>query len=93
MDKDGYPDENELKKIEEWDYKDLSAMMEYVKERWKYSDWGWSQKGNLYYLSTGGWSGNESLIGAMEKNLMFWSLCWLSSRRGGHYEFEVKGGK
>lgn len=41
-----------------------------------------------YTFSTGGWSGNEDLIRAMEQNWMIWSLTWVQSRRGGHYIFE-----
>jgi hypothetical protein len=26
---------------------------------------------------------------ALEANRHFWSLCWLSSRRGGHYRFQI----
>ena len=39
------------------------------------------------YISTGGWSGNEDLIGAMQNNAMLWIMTWVSSRRGGHYTF------
>lgn len=46
-----------------------------------------------YHLSTGGWSGNESLIGAMKRNYILWSLTWVQSRRGGHYIFEHTGRK
>lgn len=96
MDKDGYPDEHELKKIEQWDSRDLEGLMEYVKDLWKYSDFGfWKQTKNSfghneYRISTGGWSGNESIIGALQNNLIFWGMCWLSSKRGGHYVFEVR---
>lgn len=40
--------------------------------------------------STGGWSGNESIIGAMQKNRMVWNFLWEQSRRGGHYVFDKR---
>lgn len=40
-------------------------------------------------LSTGGWSGNEELMDALEKNKYFYLLYWESSVRGGHYTFEI----
>jgi len=91
MDNDGYPDESELKKIENWnafkraDYLDL---MGFVKSIWWAPDWGFRQNGARFELHTGGWSGNESIIFALERNIMFWMLYWESSKRGGHYVFE-----
>lgn len=38
-------------------------------------------------VSTGGWSGNESIIYAMKANTLFWSMHWEQSVRGGHYRF------
>lgn len=39
-------------------------------------------------LHTGGWSGNEEIICALQKS-QFWFFWWESSRRGGHYYFEI----
>lgn len=95
MDPDGYPDEEELTRIETWDAADLLGLLRFVRSLWWMPDWGWSEVLSATFprvrfdLSTGGWSGNESLIEALKKNLYFWASCWVSSRRGGHYEFEV----
>ncbi len=88
----GYPEEHELQKIQDWPMKDgWEKLFEYIRERWRYADDGFfSRTKQIYSLSTGGWSGNESIIGAMSENLLFWSICWLSSERGGYYIFEVK---
>lgn len=95
---DGYPTEDELAKIREWDWHDPIGLMAYIKGLWYMPDWGWFEEAappeddrpaKRYYVSTAGWSGNESLIAAMQANHMFWMLCWYSSRRGGHYEFRI----
>jgi len=44
----------------------------------------------LYNISTGGWSGNESIIHEMQENSMMWHLNWVQSCRGGHYIFELR---
>ena len=49
----------------------------------------YSKPKTRYKLSTGGWSGSEDVICAMEENYMFWMCCWISSLRGGHYVFEI----
>jgi len=96
MDIDGYPEEDEIKRVVKWDHNDCKGLMAYVKSLWWMPGWGWSEspgekKGTMIYnISTGGWSGNEELIGALKSNPMFWLLCWVQSRRGGHYIFEVK---
>ena len=92
-----YPQKHELKKIEQWDYKDFEGLMEYVEELWSYPQY-WKQTKNSfghneYHISTGGWSGNEDLITALQGNAMFWACCWESSKRGGHYVFEIRKAK
>jgi hypothetical protein len=90
MDKDGYPDNKELEAIAKWPYTDLPGLMEYIEDLWKFAEYyGWRRRGLTYRISTGGWSGNESLIGAMHQNRMFWAVCWVSSNRGGHHVFRL----
>ncbi len=94
MDDDGYPTEEELAKIRAWPWQDSAGLMSFIKSIWYLADWGWREepgekKGKIHYaISTAGWSGNEDLIAAMMENQMFWTFNWVSSRRGGHYEFE-----
>ena len=88
MDPQGYPDDIELRKIRNWKG-DVLALLEFVRERWKYPEY-WTQRGRHLSISTGGWSGNESLIYEMERSkCFFWALCWKQSNRGGHYKFEI----
>jgi hypothetical protein len=59
----------------------------------EWSSWDNQYKDKIvhkYEISTAGWSGNESIIRAMENNEMMWHLNWEQSRRGGHYIFELK---
>ena len=84
------PSASVAERIERWPADDFAGLMEYVGARWAYKEIGyWSQRGSEYKISTGGWSGNEELVGAMMRNMMFFALCWQSSRRGGHYTFEL----
>jgi hypothetical protein len=41
-------------------------------------------------LITGGWSGNEDIIHALETNAIWWMVTWRLSERGGRYVFEWK---
>ncbi|MHA1852722.1 MAG: hypothetical protein ACTSUF_04335 [Candidatus Heimdallarchaeaceae archaeon] len=96
-DEEGYPTEEELNKIENWDASDPEGLLDFIEDLWCYTD-GYrfvieSGKNNGekvidVYLSTGGWSGNESIIAALRKNI-FWSLYWQKSERGGHYWFKI----
>ena len=92
MDKDGYPEEEELETIKTWKGDDLRGLMEYVHDLWKYAEDGyWSEEvsdgHHEYHLSTAGWSGNEDIIAAMQSNHVWWMMFWKSSIRGGHYVF------
>jgi hypothetical protein len=95
FDRDGYPTEATLKRIEGWEvfgepadeWPDrCEALMRFVQSAWHWGE-DWCRRGTDGTWRVSTWSGNEDLIGALEGNKMFWMLYWQSSRRGGHYEF------
>lgn len=96
---DGYPHDIELQRISTWPattMADLRALMDYVKERWSYPRF-WEEEVieeygrpiRQYTISTGGWSGNESLIAALEANTMWSIIAPWSWRRGGHFVYRI----
>jgi len=94
LDDEGYPNDLALDAIKNWKWDATDKLFEFMRELWKWADDGyWSQEDDgeklIYKISTGGWSGNESLIDALEQNLTVWSFTWVQSRRGGHYIFEL----
>jgi len=90
FDKDGYPTERTLDRIQTWRHEEgYSALMKFVVAAWKYPDYIRECEPGHWELSTGGWSGNEDIIAALRRNTLFWMICWESSRRGGHYKFDL----
>lgn len=92
FDQDGYPTEETLQAIRLWPYTDLVGLVRFVGDAWCHPDC-WKQTGRQIEAHTIGWSGNESLISALQGNPMFWMMCWVSSKRGGHYTFELPDGE
>lgn len=99
LDADCYPTEESLQAIAEWDGS-ARELLTAIAQIWNFRNWGWEEKTvpdedrpgkklRRYNISTAGWSGNESLIGAMQENTLFWMMSWVQSRRGGHYIFEL----
>jgi len=83
-----YPSDDELEKIKTWPLPDWRGLMQFIRPIWNYSDCGyWVEEGSKYSISSGGWSGNEDIIGALQENYIFWVICWFSSQRGGHHVF------
>ena len=86
-----YPSDEELVKITSWKVNsqvDFLELMEYIREIWAYAGDGyWKRAGDIFTISTAGWSGNEDIITALQENIPFWLLYWQQSRRGGHYVF------
>lgn len=103
LDEDGYPTDEFLQSIRDWkvqSVKDAKAWMEHIREGWFYEDYfdgPFTEKEDEdgpvyegYRVSTGGWSGHEDTISAMQDNFFGWYYTWYSTRRGGHYEFRLK---
>ncbi len=107
LDDGGYPTDAALDAIKLWHFSDARGWFKFIEGLWWHSSMLWKEddvphdlrsfKGyedkmvHRYWISTGGWSGNESIIRAMqENNHMLWTLNWVQSRRGGHYIFELK---
>ena len=92
LDKDGYPTDNVLFKISRYDVgKDVDGFLALIKSLWSYPD-RFCLKDNELDLSTGGWSGNESVIKAMRENFFFY-IAHTQWKRGGHYWFDIKAYK
>jgi len=95
LDDDGYPTEEFLDAIRQWphqngwrellDFAMLGHTYPHMREIEKIEYYGMEKE--LRHISTGGWSGNESIIGALRENALFWMVCWVQSRRGGHFQF------
>jgi hypothetical protein len=106
-DRDEYPTDEELDRIKSWPLDGNYALwFDFIRSCWWAADWGWHEEDTVdelfekpvhrYSISTGGWSGNESIIEAMMENKsLLWLFTWVQSRRGGHYVFQIKkeGGK
>jgi hypothetical protein len=100
LDEDGYPTHYALEIIKMWPWRDPKGWFDFIGSIWWQPNFGWNPHDYeddvfktitlRYGIATGGWSGNESIIGAMEENSMLWNLTWLESRRGGGYLFQCK---
>lgn len=96
LDDDGYPTDDSLESIVNYDVFEygVAKLFDGVLEIWSYPHSYknvYSENGyRVVELSTGGWSGNESVINALKENHMAWLLSWYSSRRGGHHVFKFK---
>ena len=91
FDRNGYPTRHAIGRIRRWSYEDFDGLIDFVHDVWwpQGDPYGWKQKGRTLWFSTGGWSGNEEVVGALRANLMFWTMCWDASWRGGHFRFKL----
>lgn len=94
LDEDGYPDKESLINIARWDIREqgIQGLLDLIEDNTKWSDRQIKKTGKrvIYYeYHTGGWGGNEEVIGVL-RNTVFWFFFWEKSLRGGHYYFKVR---
>lgn len=92
FDDDGYPTDEALTSLVHAS-RTATETLEFVGELWNDGFGTFSQcedaDGNTAVaFITGGWSGNESVLGALE-GTMFHTLFWQSTHRGGRVDYAV----
>lgn len=105
LDVEGYPTEATLEAVRHWQvngFADAERLLRFVQQAWwggkdfcrprprRVRDWPGGPLERRWDVHTVGWSGNESLIGALHDNYLFWMFCFESERRGGHFEFRTR---
>lgn len=93
---ESYPTEATLETIRQWPAFDWKRLFQFLHEANIYSGCGYchlSEDGAWLQFSTGGWSGNESLISAMKEGEGGWRFGFLlfAQVTGGHYLFRLPG--
>jgi len=98
VDDDGYPTDEALELLSSWkfDNENVYQFITLLETLWKYGGFYISIETNedgksfkCLNLHTYGWSGNEDIIEYLRGNAMFWSMAWYTSKRGGHYKFDL----
>lgn len=93
LDAEGYPTDEALEFIAKFNLNKFSTrlLVMYVSSIWKYlpDDFSLKYKRKVN-LSTYGWSGNEDIVEALQRNLLFWSYCYHSHTTGGHWTFRLR---
>lgn len=89
---DAYPTEAELEAIknwepggDDWSHAAWLGVLQECSDAWNH-DMGhalWDDKTKQMTFVTGGWSGNEDVLGALSENRLAHSMLWQSSHRGG----------
>lgn len=84
-----YPTDEQLEKIAKWNFVEVNSCFDFIENLWWTPDLI-QRDGSTVFMSTGGWSGNEDIISAMKRNALLWNVCWVQSRKGGHYIFKMR---
>jgi hypothetical protein len=94
-DSNGYPTEDGLKLLSEWNIakEGLPTMLKVIQSMWRGNNPGFILSGKRVQhlqLHTGNFPGNEEIINALQKNEIFWGRYWRTFKKGGHYYFTIR---
>ncbi len=89
--------EEDFDLIENWDWQDVLGLIVFISERWCWSKdmctTRWDLSDNLpvlhWELHTGGWSDNEAIARAVEKNVVVTNIFKMMWKRGGHFYYQI----
>ena len=87
-----YPDPSALLKLQTLPAMTRDQCLEVLEEArtmWVVEHGCYCVEADSYHFNTGGWSGNEEIIDALQRNAMFWARCWEMSKRGGEHVFRL----
>ena len=85
-----YPSDIDLKYIKEFDLtkQPVRELLDHIEQIWEYGDWGFKRSYHYLQLHTGGWSGNEDIIVALESNLLFFAMYWTKTLRSVYHDIQ-----
>lgn len=84
-----YPSDAELEELKTANIFKVGfkGMVDLINDSWNHDYGKLDFDGKSLKLATGGWSGNEDLICALQENIGFWSSFWIKTERGGRFTF------
>lgn len=86
---DGYPTDEALDALTTWPIdsrEDIIELLEFARSIWRWPDYA-TRDGDTFTFVTGGWSGHEDIIQALDDHPTLNPLAWQSSERGGRHVY------
>jgi hypothetical protein len=84
-----YPSEENLERIHTWDFRDVRGLFDFIENDEGMRMYGSFKRTTMpdgkerIRIATGGWSGNEDMMSALERNFVVYGSYWKLSARGG----------
>lgn len=84
-----YPSKDDLYKIQHWAFSDVRGLFDFIEQNEGMVHYGSFKRTIMpdgrerIRIATGGWSGNEDMMFALERNFIVYGSYWQLSARGG----------